>query len=1495
MGWMWGGFGTASALELPEGFSWQVESRGWSGIVAVEFVEDGRAFVLERAGRVWEVGADGARRPAPAIDITDEVGYWRDHGAMDFALDPDFLKNGFVYLFYVVDRHHLFEFGTPSYSKGIDHYFAATIGRITRYKLESPGGVSALVPGSRTILLGESKETGIPITYGSHGLGSLVFGTDGSLLASTGDGATSLGVDIGHFEGTYSDQAEADGIMEPDENIGALRSQSLGSLCGKILRLDPTSGNGILSNPFYDADAPRSPASRIWSLGLRNPFRMSLVPGWGSEVPAAGDPGRLVVGDVGWVRYDEVHVVTGARQNFGWPLYEGFELTLNYALKQLDNQDAPNPLYGQDGCNNKYFGYLDLIAPWNTPHDYVFPNPCDQAQPVPSGIPTFRHEAPVLTIAHPDPPDRRSEGRTPGEGGGTYSRIGEPGTPIIGEPFSGSCVIGGFVVDGLGFPDGLQHKYLFADYVEGWIKVLTLDAQGNVERVEPFASRAGAISFLEPDPRGGFVYGMVHNDEFRKVTYAGTLERAPSASARATVEPGGTANVAPVVSAGRDRVAAGAGAPFVAGLRGAVADATVPLGGSVSSEWKMVSGPGAVSFADAGDPMTEATFSAAGEYVLELTGSDTQFTARDSVRVMTGTTPQFLEDGGIVVMEAEHFTGSAGGMGRSWLVEAGAPGASGGAAVRASGTGSDAGDSTAGPRLDYRVWFSTPGVYHVWARMFGASDEDNAVHLGIDGSPVTYGATQGVYVPPGSWRWQSKAIGRPGGEAVTILVESPGLRTLNLWMREDGVQVDKLILARAGDYKPDGHGELESASHLGSPVEEVPYAPTSLPVVATVYGASPLVVEFDGTGSSDPEGGALTYRWDFGDGAVGEGTTIRHAFVAPGGRPKSYHTVLTVTDESGLASSVAILVSVDNSPPEVAIRSFADGAEYSSANITILDLQASVSDAEHAEAELEFAWVTNLHHNDHFHPEPADSKPVTQALLSPTPCGSHEAYSYRIQLTVTDPAGLATTVQKWLFPDCATSHRGEAWRASYFDGAERGDPSVSGWLADPDGDRRPNLLEFALGQHPQNVLGGRDRDFPEIDGQLSMGVRVRGGVQDAELAFDRPSFLPGVRTALEMSTDAMATWGPAVGADPVITPLGDHSERVVFRGLQALPDFEPAGTFFRIAARLEDGSARAHSIPFAAYQAEIPLGYSTHGVSVLRPAVLAARCDYAGDTYLGIAHDGEGSDLKALFEPGIRYFVEVASGPAVGHRFELDVAGTMASVLALDLLSPRSTASSLPEGVHGATIVIHRHWTLADAYPLAIMRGGTSPHAEDHVRFFGPAGYTSYFLLDFGEPYHYWTGVGDNTLKNRSGEVIAPGQGMSILKKRTGVTLLRAGEVRTHDFLQPLSNLYSLVAEGFPVPLSPAQRDMREAAGFVGAKSPGAADQIQVWNGNATAGAAGYTSYFLVRSGALERWVRAGDNTLVDQGDAPLFDHRHAAFLRLISGAKPTYRCPAPW
>src|SRR5690606_16178932 len=89
-------------------------------------------------------------------------------------------------------------------------------------------------------------------------------------------------------------------------------------------------------------------------------------------------------------------------------------------------------------------------------------------------------------------------------------------------------------------------------------------------------------------------------------------------------------NTAPVVNAGTDQVIY---LPGAAKLQGVVSDDGLPEAGSVATEWSVTSGPGSVTFGEATQPVTTASFSVEGTYVLKLTADDGEFVADDEVQI----------------------------------------------------------------------------------------------------------------------------------------------------------------------------------------------------------------------------------------------------------------------------------------------------------------------------------------------------------------------------------------------------------------------------------------------------------------------------------------------------------------------------------------------------------------------------------------------------------------------------------------------------------------------------------------------------------------------------------------------------------------------------------------------------------------------------------------------------------------------------------------------
>ncbi len=522
------------SAQLPTDFADQLVNGSLNQAVGVAFDNNGRMFAWEKGGKVYVFDNSG-NIISTLIDIGEEVGNWRDHGMNGFALDPNFLTNGYFYLYYLVDRHHLMNYGTGSYSSTTNEYYSATIMRVTRYTANSATNFTTTVSGSRNVILGATPSTGIPCLHESHTVGSLVFGTDGTLLISSGDGASYSSTDVGSASETYWSQALADGIIRPEENVGSFRSQMINSYNGKILRIDPATGAGIPSNPFYDASNPNSAESKVFALGLRNPFRCTLRPNSGSTNPADADPGNLYIGDVGWGTWEDLHVVTEAGQNFGWPIFEGLTYHSGYNNSLTANQDAPNPLYGTGGCTQEFFNFQDLIKQETLTNSGSFANPCNSSQNI-TNVPTFFHARPKIDWRHGNSPARTGtfSGNT-----ATETNLDAGSSPIGGGiTFGGNAAVGGAWYTDNQFPVEYQNTYFQADYGKKWIKSFDFNANNTPTYARDFYTNGPVFVDVEAHPFDGSLYFVAYPSQIRKVTYTGNIDLPPTAIASANPSSG---------------------------------------------------------------------------------------------------------------------------------------------------------------------------------------------------------------------------------------------------------------------------------------------------------------------------------------------------------------------------------------------------------------------------------------------------------------------------------------------------------------------------------------------------------------------------------------------------------------------------------------------------------------------------------------------------------------------------------------------------------------------------------------------------------------------------------------------------------------------------------------------------------------------------------------------------------------------------------------------
>ena len=277
---------------------------------AFDWSSDERLFIAQKNG-VVRVFEDGSLLPTSFIDISNQVNDVRDRGLLGLAVHPDFPNTPYIYLSFTYDPPEVFD---QSGLAGPDEV-GNRVSRLIRVTADASTNFTTAVPGSEVVLLGTNStfenisrpdldstgditippscgsdgtlEDCLPSDSQSHSIGAIRFGTDGSLFVSNGDGTS------------Y-------GRVDPRTT----RVQNLDSLSGKLLRIDPITGEGLSDNPFYDGN-PNSNRSKVYSYGLRNPFRFTVN-------PSTNEP---FIGDVGWNTWEEVN--TGAGVNFGWPYFEG--------------------------------------------------------------------------------------------------------------------------------------------------------------------------------------------------------------------------------------------------------------------------------------------------------------------------------------------------------------------------------------------------------------------------------------------------------------------------------------------------------------------------------------------------------------------------------------------------------------------------------------------------------------------------------------------------------------------------------------------------------------------------------------------------------------------------------------------------------------------------------------------------------------------------------------------------------------------------------------------------------------------------------------------------------------------------------------------------------------------------------------------------------------------------------------------------------------------
>lgn len=517
-------FGTGAHLsaQLPEGFFDTPFVTDLEFPTGVAFTANGQGYIWEKEGLVYVVDTLGEVYAEPFMDLREEVSNWNDHGLLGFCLDNDFLSNGYCYLLYALDLHHYYHYGTPEYHPDSTVLHQPTIGRVVRYTANAADDFRSVLPDSRKVLLGETLDNGIALLHEFHGLGSLIQAEDGTLLVTCGDGTSNSSADYGGEEhGTLVGPALAAGIITPDQDIGSYKAQYLGAYNGKVLRIDPETGDGLASNPYFDPENPRSPQSRTWALGLRNPYRLCIRPNTGSHSAADGNPGVLYIGDVGNGAWEELNIATAGGQNFGWPLMEGLDLQWPFWTSPVPaNLMAPNPV---PNCDKEYLDFKDLLAyprPWGP---YVPANPCDPNQLIPDSLHPQYAELPALTWNNSKWNTSSIRAFLPAfneYNDATGILIGTEESGVAGEPFQGYSSMSGVFYEGDNFPEFYRGKFIGYDF-NGWFKVFDFSEDHRLQAVTDLHEYTPNPIHLALNPHDGRLYYTNLQGEVRRIGFGG--------------------------------------------------------------------------------------------------------------------------------------------------------------------------------------------------------------------------------------------------------------------------------------------------------------------------------------------------------------------------------------------------------------------------------------------------------------------------------------------------------------------------------------------------------------------------------------------------------------------------------------------------------------------------------------------------------------------------------------------------------------------------------------------------------------------------------------------------------------------------------------------------------------------------------------------------------------------------------------------------------------
>lgn len=303
-------------------------------------------------------------------------------------------------------------------------------------------------------------------------------------------------------------------------------------------------------------------------------------------------------------------------------------------------------------------------------------------------------------------------------------------------------------------------------------------------------------------------------------------------------------------------------------------------------------------------PVVTKAYEKAGDYTVTLTVRDSSGMVCDSGVATTKVSPNFPptavagEPQNVCLGQAVNFNASA---------------------STVSGPAKYAwnfGDGTTGEGQSVSHVYEKPGTYRVGLTVDDGKNTDCSIDADATSVTVFDRAVVSLEGAESACTGSSVAFNAPGA----------GGNLKYRWDFGDGTVVDggstgSHVYTKGGDYTVTVFADNGTGSDCAVATASHRIRINSRPIADAgdnTACCAGQTVAFDGTRSSDPEGDALTYLWNFGDGNTSDQAKTSHTYEKIG----QYRVVLTVKDSSGSDCGISSdsFVAVVNAKPEAVIE-----------------------------------------------------------------------------------------------------------------------------------------------------------------------------------------------------------------------------------------------------------------------------------------------------------------------------------------------------------------------------------------------------------------------------------------------------------------------------------------------------------------------------------------------------------------------------------------------